>query len=233
MTSIYPRSLQRNLSTWAVTNDDTTVPVLAPGLGRTKTGRLWAVVRDERTWAGAAPPAAFYCYSPDRRGERAEALLPPRLTVRRTSGAGAVSAAVPSSRGPASGNVARCSLRTAASGGRSTIHLAGTGNEGSFLTGGALPQREQVIIRYETSLHGIFGCRIRTSSLRKGALFPALVSAPSRPPATPPIAMLPNRAASREQQSRRQGRGSGARRCDRRHGIRRRRRRPHRELPAW
>jgi len=55
--------------------DDTTVPVLAPGLGRTKTGRLWAVVRDERTWAGAAPPAAFYCYSPDRRGERAEALL--------------------------------------------------------------------------------------------------------------------------------------------------------------
>src|SRR6266446_6197646 len=55
--------------------DDTAVPVLAPGLGRTKTGRLWAVVRDERTWAGAAPPAAFYCYSPDRRGERAEALL--------------------------------------------------------------------------------------------------------------------------------------------------------------
>ncbi len=55
--------------------DDTTVPVLAPGLGRTRTGRLWAVVRDERPWAGAAAPAAFYCYSPDRRGERAEALL--------------------------------------------------------------------------------------------------------------------------------------------------------------
>jgi len=55
--------------------DDTTVPVLAPGLGRTRTGRLWAVVRDERPWAGTAPPAAFYCYTPDRRGERAEALL--------------------------------------------------------------------------------------------------------------------------------------------------------------
>jgi transposase len=55
--------------------DDTTVPVLAPGLGRTKTGRLWAVVRDERPWAGTAPPAAFYCYTPDRKGERAEALL--------------------------------------------------------------------------------------------------------------------------------------------------------------
>ena len=55
--------------------DDTTVPVLAPGLGRTRTGRLWAAVRDERTWAGTAPPAAFYCYSPDRKGEHAEALL--------------------------------------------------------------------------------------------------------------------------------------------------------------
>jgi transposase len=55
--------------------DDTTVPVLAPGLGRTRTGRLWAVVRDERPWAGVAAPAAFYCYTPDRRGERAEALL--------------------------------------------------------------------------------------------------------------------------------------------------------------
>src|SRR6266404_1659694 len=55
--------------------DDTTVPVLAPGLGRTKTGRLWVVLRDERPWSGTAPPAAFYCYSPDRRAERAEALL--------------------------------------------------------------------------------------------------------------------------------------------------------------
>src|SRR5712691_3863434 len=55
--------------------DDTTVKVLAPGLGRTKTGRLWAAVRDERPFAGAAPPAAFYRYSPDRRGEHAEALL--------------------------------------------------------------------------------------------------------------------------------------------------------------
>jgi transposase len=55
--------------------DDTTVPVLAPGQGRTTTGRLWAVVRDERPWAGTAPPAAFYCYTPDRKGERAEALL--------------------------------------------------------------------------------------------------------------------------------------------------------------
>jgi transposase len=49
--------------------DDTTVPVLAPGLGRTKTGRLWVYVRDDRPFAGAAPPAAAYFYSPDRGGE--------------------------------------------------------------------------------------------------------------------------------------------------------------------
>ena len=49
--------------------DDTPVPVLAPGLGRTKTGRLWVYVRDDRPFAGAAAPAAAYFYSPDRRGE--------------------------------------------------------------------------------------------------------------------------------------------------------------------
>jgi hypothetical protein len=50
--------------------DDTTVPVLAPGLGRTKTGRLWVYVRDDRPFCGEAPPAAAYFYSPDRGGER-------------------------------------------------------------------------------------------------------------------------------------------------------------------
>jgi transposase len=49
--------------------DDTTVPVLAPGLGRTKTGRLWVYVRDDRPFCGEAPPAAAYFYSPDRGGE--------------------------------------------------------------------------------------------------------------------------------------------------------------------
>jgi transposase len=49
--------------------DDTPVPVLAPGAGRTKTGRLWAYVRDERPFAGARPPAVLFFYSPDRKGE--------------------------------------------------------------------------------------------------------------------------------------------------------------------
>jgi transposase len=49
--------------------DDTTVPVLSPGLGRTKIGRLWVYVRDDRPFCGTAPPAAAYFYSPDRGGE--------------------------------------------------------------------------------------------------------------------------------------------------------------------
>jgi transposase len=49
--------------------DDTTVPVLSPGLGRTKTGRLWVYVRDDRPFCGTEPPAAAYFYSPDRGSE--------------------------------------------------------------------------------------------------------------------------------------------------------------------
>jgi len=48
--------------------DDTPVPVLDPGRGRTKQGRLWTYMRDERPWASAAPPAVCYLYSGDRRG---------------------------------------------------------------------------------------------------------------------------------------------------------------------
>ncbi len=49
--------------------DDTTVPVLAPGIGKTKTGRLWAYLRDERPYASIVPPAVRYRYSPNRRAE--------------------------------------------------------------------------------------------------------------------------------------------------------------------
>jgi transposase len=47
--------------------DDTTVPVMAKG--KTVTGRLWTYVRDDRPFAGPAPPAAIFFYSPDRAGE--------------------------------------------------------------------------------------------------------------------------------------------------------------------
>ena len=49
--------------------DDTPVPVLSPGLGRTQTGRLWTYVRDDRPSASDTPPAVLFRYSPDRRGE--------------------------------------------------------------------------------------------------------------------------------------------------------------------
>ena len=55
--------------------DDTPVPVLAPGTGKTKTGRLWTYVRDERPFAGSRPPAALFFYSPDRKGEHPQAHL--------------------------------------------------------------------------------------------------------------------------------------------------------------
>jgi transposase len=53
--------------------DDTTVPVL--DIGKTRTGRLWTYVRDDRPFAGRAPPAALYFYSPDRGAAHPEAHL--------------------------------------------------------------------------------------------------------------------------------------------------------------
>lgn len=55
--------------------DDTPMPVLDPGRGRTKTGRLWVYARDDRPWNGPDPPAAIYFYSQDRKGERPAAHL--------------------------------------------------------------------------------------------------------------------------------------------------------------
>jgi hypothetical protein len=40
--------------------DDTPVPVLAPGMGRTKTARLWTYVRDDRPAADDTPPAVWF-----------------------------------------------------------------------------------------------------------------------------------------------------------------------------
>jgi transposase len=53
--------------------DDTTVPVLAKG--KTDTGRCWTYVRDDRPFAGPAPPAALFYYSRNRRGEHPQGHL--------------------------------------------------------------------------------------------------------------------------------------------------------------
>jgi len=52
--------------------DDTPVPVLAPGQGKTKTGRLWTYVRDDRPAGDSASPAVWFAYSPDHKGEHPE-----------------------------------------------------------------------------------------------------------------------------------------------------------------
>ncbi len=54
----------------AIFADDTPVKMQAPGTGKTKTARLWTYARDARPWAGAAPPAAWYRFSTDRKGAR-------------------------------------------------------------------------------------------------------------------------------------------------------------------
>jgi transposase len=48
--------------------DDTPVPVLYPGRGTTKQGRLWTYVRDDRPAANLDPPAVWFAYTPDRKG---------------------------------------------------------------------------------------------------------------------------------------------------------------------
>ena len=55
--------------------DDTPVPVLAPGNGKTKTGRLWTYVRDDRPAGDTTPAAVWFAYTPDRKGEHPQAHL--------------------------------------------------------------------------------------------------------------------------------------------------------------
>ena len=65
------KAIERHvLAGQAIFADDTPVKMLSPGAGKTKTARLWAYVRDERPWASEAPPAAFYRFSRDRKGEQ-------------------------------------------------------------------------------------------------------------------------------------------------------------------
>jgi hypothetical protein len=55
--------------------DDTPIPVLSPGNEKTKTGRLWVYVRDDRRSGSAQPPAVWFAYSPNRQGVHPQAHL--------------------------------------------------------------------------------------------------------------------------------------------------------------
>jgi transposase len=67
---LYDLLVSTVLSSPKVFADDTTLPVLEPGRGRTKTGRLWCYAVDDRPWKGPGHPVAAYFYSQDRKGER-------------------------------------------------------------------------------------------------------------------------------------------------------------------
>ncbi len=75
LTPLYDLLVGTVLSSSKVFADDTTLPVLDPGRGRTKTGRLWCYAVDDRPWCGPGHPAAAYAYSEDRKGERPAAHL--------------------------------------------------------------------------------------------------------------------------------------------------------------
>ena len=55
--------------------DETRCPVLDPGRGKTKTGYLWAIARDERPFGGTAPPGVVFCYADGRGGKHATEFL--------------------------------------------------------------------------------------------------------------------------------------------------------------
>jgi transposase len=56
-------------------SDDTPMPVLSPGNGQTKTGRLWVYVRDDRRAGSTAAPAAWFAYTPNRQGQHPQGHL--------------------------------------------------------------------------------------------------------------------------------------------------------------
>jgi transposase len=57
------------LSAPNINADDTSIKVLSPGTGKTKTGHLWTYVRDGRPWGSTDPPAVWYQYSPSWHGK--------------------------------------------------------------------------------------------------------------------------------------------------------------------
>jgi transposase len=68
---LHARLVQILKSSTKLFADETRCPVLDPGRGRTKTGYLWTIARDDRPWGGTDPPAVAYLYAPGRGAEHA------------------------------------------------------------------------------------------------------------------------------------------------------------------
>jgi transposase len=72
---VVARLREMMLSSTRLFADETVVPVLDPGRGRTKQGYFWTIARDDRPWAGSQPSAVVYSYAPGRGHIHARALL--------------------------------------------------------------------------------------------------------------------------------------------------------------
>jgi hypothetical protein len=68
LTPLHELMMMTVLASPKIFADDTVLPVLDPGRGKTKTGRLWCYAVDNRPWRGPGHPAAVYMYSADRKG---------------------------------------------------------------------------------------------------------------------------------------------------------------------
>ena len=55
--------------------DDTPMPMLSPGRGRTQAARFWAYLRDDRPFGRRDPPAVLYEFTPDRKGVHSQRRL--------------------------------------------------------------------------------------------------------------------------------------------------------------
>jgi transposase len=72
---VVARLREMMLASTRIFADETVVPVLDPGRGRTKQGYFWAMARDDRPWGGSEPPAVVYSYAPGRGHIHANTLL--------------------------------------------------------------------------------------------------------------------------------------------------------------
>jgi transposase len=70
LTPLYELVVATVLSSPKIFADDTSLPVLDPGRGRTKTGYLWCYAVDDRPWRGPTHPAVAYIYAEDRKNAR-------------------------------------------------------------------------------------------------------------------------------------------------------------------
>jgi transposase len=99
ITPVVQRMHEILLASPRVFADETTMPVLDPGRGKTKKGFAWALARDDRPWGGTDPPAVVFRYAPGRGAEHAKALLAGYQGIVQCDGYGAYKALAASDTG--------------------------------------------------------------------------------------------------------------------------------------